>query len=138
MNNVTITGRLTAEPELRVTGKGDHMVRFTVAVDRETAEKEADFIRCVAFRHSAEFLSKYCNKGDVVGVAGKIRTGSYDEKDSGRKVYTTDIYADRVEKLHAHKPKADYPNNGTAVYTDTIPGADMSGEVNDDGEELPF
>lgn len=138
MNTATITGRLTADPELRTTGKGDKMVRFTVAVDRETAEKEADFIRCVAFRHSAEFLSTYCNKGDVVGINGKIRTGSYDEKDTGRKVYTTDIYADRVEKLHAHKPKADYSNSGTPVYTDSIKGADMSGQENDDGDELPF
>lgn len=138
MNTAIITGRLTADPELRTTGKGDKMVRFTVAVDRETAEKEADFIRCVAFRHSAEFLATYCNKGDVIGVNGKIRTGSYDEKETGRKVYTTDIYADRVEKLHAHKPKADYPSNGTPVYTDSIKGADLSGQENDDGDELPF
>lgn len=138
MNSANITGRLTADPELRTTSKGGKMVHFTVAVDRETAEKDADFIRCVAFRHSAEFLSTYCNKGDVVGVAGKIRTGSYEEKETGRKIYTTDIYADRVEKLHAHKPKADYPNAGAPVYTDDIKGADMSGEVNDDGDELPF
>lgn len=135
MNSATITGRLVADPELRTTGKGEKMVKFTVAVDRETSEQEADFIKCVAFGHSAEFLAGYCKKADTVGIVGKIRTGSYEEKDTGRKVYTTDIFVNRVERLHAYKPKTEYPSAGTPVYT-----ADIQPEpgVSDDGEELPF
>lgn len=135
MNSANITGRLTADPELKTTGKGDKMVRFTVAVDRETAEKEADFIRCVAFRQSAEFISSYCNKGDTVGITGKIRTGSYEDRD-GKKVYTTDIFADRVEKLHKSTPKADYPSNGAPVYLKDVkaePAPDTGGDY-----DLPF
>lgn len=135
MNSANITGRLTADPELKTTGKGEKMVRFTVAVDRETAEKEADFIRCVAFRQSAEFLCNYANKGDTVGVSGKIRTGSYEDRD-GKKVFTTDIFADHVEKLHATKPKADYPNSGTPLKTRDAYIAPEPSEVGPD--DLPF
>jgi single-strand DNA-binding protein len=135
MNSANITGRLTADPELKTTGKGDKMCRVTVAVDRETAEKEADFIRVVTFRQSAEFLSNYCNKGDTIGVSGKIRTGSYEDRD-GKKIYTTDIFADRVEKLHATKAK-DTPSGGPSVYLKDVkpePGPEQgSGD-----EELPF
>jgi single-strand DNA-binding protein len=135
MNSVNITGRLTADPELRTTGKGDKMCRVTVAVDRETAEKEADFIRVVAFRQSAEFMATYCSKGDTVGVSGKIRTGSYDDRD-GKKIYTTDIFADRVEKLHTPKAKADYPNGGQSVYLkDVKPEPEPAKGIDDD---LPF
>lgn len=136
MNSVNITGRLTADPELKTTGKGDKMCRVTVAVDRETAEKDADFLRVVTFRQSADFLATYCNKGDTIGVSGKIRTGSYDDRD-GKKVYTTDIFADRVEKLHAPKPKADYPSGGQSVYLkDVKPEAEPEQGPGD--EELPF
>lgn len=135
MNSANITGRLTADPELKTTGKGEKMVRFTVAVDRETADKEADFIRCVAFRQSAEFLCNYASKGDTVGVSGKIRTGSYEDRD-GKKIFTTDIFADRVEKLHATKPKADYPNNGTPLKTRDAYTAPEPSEVGPD--DLPF
>lgn len=137
MNSANITGRLTADPELRTTaGKGTKMVRFTVAVDRETAEKEADFIRCIAFTHSAEFLAGYCKKGDVVGIAGKIRTGSYDDKD-GHKVFTTDIICDRVERLHAYKPKADYPNAGASMYLSEVKTEPPEGPSDDD-DDMPF
>lgn len=136
MNSVNITGRLVADPEIRTTGKGDKMVKVTVAVDRETTDKEADFIRVVVFRQSAEFLATYCNKGDTVGVSGKIRTGSYEDRD-GKKVYTTDVFADRVEKLHAPKPKADYPSGGQSVYMkDIIP--DPEPEQDGGGDDLPF
>lgn len=135
MNSVNITGRLTADPELRTTGKGEKMCRFTVAVDRETAEKDADFIRVVAFRQSAEFICTYANKGDTVGVSGKIRTGSYDDRD-GKKVYTTDVFADRVERLHATKQKSDYPSGGASVYLKDVKPEPEPGLDNDD--DMPF
>lgn len=136
MNNVSIAGRLTADPEMRTTAKGEHMCKFTVAVDRETSEKEADFIRCIVFRQSADYVCNYCGKGDVIGLTGKIRTGSYEDKD-GKKVYTTDIFVDRIERLHKQQPKNDYPVSGQSVYLEDIkPGIPAGG--NDAEEELPF
>jgi single-strand DNA-binding protein len=137
MNTVNLTGRLVSDPELRQTTSGISVCKVTVAVDRETSAKEADFIRVVLFRQSADFLCKYCKKADVVGVIGRIRTSSYDDKD-GRKVYTTEVYADRVERLHEHKAKADYPNNGTSLPIGDVLKEEGNDEGNDDGDDLPF
>lgn len=96
MNNVQLVGRLTKDPEIRVIAESQKSVaRFIVAVNRN--RNEADFISCVAFDKKAELLEKYFHKGDRIGVIGSIKTGSY-EKD-GRKVYTTEIYVDKIEFL---------------------------------------
>ena len=103
MNNVTLIGRLTKDATVRYT-TGDKpmaIARFTLAVDREGKKDEADFISCVAFGKTAEFVEKYVNKGRLIGIVGHIQTGSY-EKD-GKKVYTTDVIADRIQGLEAKK-----------------------------------
>lgn len=97
MNNVTLMGRLTADAELRQTQNGLAVTRFTVAVNRKYAkegQQQADFISCIAWRHTAEFISKYFRKGNMIAVTGSIQTGSY-EKD-GRKVYTTDVLVENA------------------------------------------
>ena len=99
MNNVTLIGRLTADPELRHTQSGIAMSRFTVAVDRRVKsgeEKQADFITVVAWRQTAEFVCKYFSKGRRIALTGSIRTGSYTAQD-GSKRYTTEVFADNVE-----------------------------------------
>ena len=88
MNIVTLVGRLTADPEQRYTQDQTAVTSFTVAVDRFTKDKGADFIRCTAFGKTAENVAKYTSKGSQVAVTGSWRTGSY-EKD-GRKVYTNE------------------------------------------------
>ena len=103
MNIVTLTGRLTKDPEIRYTQSGMCVAAFTIAVDRFTKEgKTADFPRITAFGKTAENMEKYCHKGMMLGVQGRIQTGSY-EKD-GKKVYTTDVMADRVEFLSKSEP----------------------------------
>ena len=103
MNKVIITGRLTADPELRQTQSGTATCRFTVACDRrfankQTNEREADFITCIAFKNSAEFISKWFQKGKMILVEGNLRTGSYKDKNhSDVTHYTTDVYVDNVE-----------------------------------------
>ena len=95
INKVILMGRLTADPELKKTGDGVSVIRFTVAVNRpkqKDKEQAADFISCVAFRQTAEFISKYFRKGSAIIVFGTIRTGFY-EKD-GTRIYTTDVIAD--------------------------------------------
>ena len=103
MNKVILKGRLTADPELRQTQSGISSCRFTLAVDRKfadknTGERQADFISCVAWRNTAEFVSKYFNKGSMVLVEGALRTGSYTDKNhSDVTHYTTDVFVDNVE-----------------------------------------
>jgi len=97
MNNVSLIGRLTRDPELRYT-KGDDpkaVTRFTVAVNRRFNREKADFIGCQAWGKLAEIVAEYCTKGSQVGVVGRIETGQYDK--DGKTVYTTDIVADEVE-----------------------------------------
>ena len=100
MNSVSLTGRLTKDPEVRYGASGNAVAKFTLAVDRafkRDGEQTADFISITCFGKTAELVEKYVGKGRLVGVTGRIQTGSY-EKD-GRKVYTTDVVADRVEFL---------------------------------------
>lgn len=94
---------MTANPELKTSQSGVAVCRFTVAVDRkftnkQTNEREADFITCIAFKNSAEFISKWFQKGKMILVEGNLRTGSYKDKNhSDVTHYTTDVYVDNVE-----------------------------------------
>ncbi len=90
LNNVVLMGRLTFEPELKVTQSGVSVVRFGIAVDRryqqQNGEKKTDFIDCVAFRQTAEFIEKYFHKGNMIAVEGSIQTENYvDQNGTNRK-----------------------------------------------------
>lgn len=100
MNCVQLIGRLTKDPETRYIPQGETAVaNFTLAVDRPMAkEKTADFIRIVAFGKTAELCERFLVKGRLVGIQGRIQTGSY-KTQSGETRYTTEVYADRVEFL---------------------------------------
>ena len=102
MNKVQLVGRLTRDPEIRYS-QGENATataRFSVAVNRRFKNAEgnydADFINCVAFGKSAEFVEKYFKKGMAIGLTGRIQTGSYTNKD-GQKVYTTDVVVEETE-----------------------------------------
>ena len=100
LNQINIMGRLTKDPELRRTGSGTAVTSFTIACDRdfsnkESGEKETDFIDCVAWRSTAEFLEKYFSKGRMIVVAGRLQKRSYTDKD-GNKRYATEVVADSV------------------------------------------
>lgn len=100
MNNVALVGRLVKDPEIRYIPQSETAVaNFTLAVDRPMSkEKAADFIRIVTFGKTAENCERYISKGRQVGISGRIQTGSYKDKE-GKTVYTTEVYADRVEFL---------------------------------------
>ena len=104
MNNVILMGRLTKDPELKTTQSGLSFCRFTVAVDRysKDGEDKTDFINCVAWRKTAEFIDNYFSKGQRIALAGSIQTGSYTDKD-GRTVYTTDVLVDKAEFCESKK-----------------------------------
>ena len=103
MNKVILIGRLTADVDLRQTQNNISTCRFTVAVNRkykneQTGEYDADFVSCVAWRQTAEFISKYFSKGKMIALEGTLRTGSYQDKNHADVThYTTDVYVDNVE-----------------------------------------
>lgn len=98
INSVNLTGRLTRDPDVRYTDGGTSIARFTLAVDRRFKQEggpTADFISCVAFGKTAEFIEKYFQLGMKLELTGRIQTGSYTNKDQ-QKVYTTDVIAEQV------------------------------------------
>ena len=100
LNHITIMGRLTRDPELRRTGSGVAVASFSLAVDRDFGgrdggERETDFIDCVAWRHTGEFVSKYFTKGRMAVVSGRLQIRSWTDKD-GNKRRTAEVVADNV------------------------------------------
>lgn len=94
MNHIVLIGRLTRDPEVRVSQSGKSVARFTLAVDRRFS-KDTDFISCVAFGKTAEFIEKYTKKGTKIAVEGRLETGSYEK--NGVKHYTTTVVVENVE-----------------------------------------
>lgn len=149
INSVVLVGRLTKDIELRKTQSGLSVASFTVACDRRLSqeqrnnnEQSADFINCVAWRGSADFLGKYARKGDTVGVEGKIQTRSYDR--DGQRVYVTEVLANSVNLLHSkqtaqsqeqasYEPQATQePKPQQMSDFDYLPNVDVS------SDDLPF
>ena len=116
MNKVVLVGRLTRDPEVRSTSSGSNTARFTVAVNRNFRNKDgqydADFVSCVAFRNTADFVSKFFKKGSMIGLEGRIQTGSYDAQD-GSKRYTTDVVVDNVEFVGGRNEGSSMPTNNS-------------------------
>ena len=144
LNCAVIMGRLTADPELRQTPSGVSVTRFTVAVDRGYVkpgeERKADFINVVAWRQTAEFVSRYFQKGSMIAIQGSIQTGSY-EKD-GVKRYTFEVSADNVSFCGS---KSESGNNGASASSTASATAPSfsNGSVDDfaamaDDDDLPF
>ena len=127
MNRVIEIGRMTKDPDVRWTQGNPQtcIARFTLAVDRKTKEKATDFISCVAFGKTAEFIEKYFRKGTKMILEGRIQTGSY-EKD-GKKFYTTDVVAESVE--FAESKKNEEPESAPDEFVSIPEGIDS---------ELPF
>ena len=125
MNKVIIIGRFTRDPEIKYsTGENaTATARFSLAVNRRFKNKEgnydADFINCVAFGKTAEFIEKYFTKGMAIGITGRIQTGSYTNKE-GQKVYTTDVVVEETEFVESkNKGTSDnVPNNNTNSNSD--------------------
>ena len=149
LNHIAIMGRLTRDPELRRTGSGLAVASFTVAVDRdfgknENGEKETDFIDCVAWRNTAEFVSKYASKGRMVAVSGRLQIRSWTDKE-GNKRTTAEVI---VDNAYFGDSKRDSDNGGTysasaapAYGGYTAPAAAPASDfamLEDDDAQLPF
>lgn len=132
MNSVVLVGRLTRDPDIRhIPESGMAVATFTVAIDRpvkQGQEKKTDFPRVTVFGRQAENCERFLAKGRLVGVQGRIQTGSYTNK-NGQTVYTTDVVADRVEFLEW----GDRPNEQKQQYEGIPDGFQYSGD-----DETPF
>ncbi len=116
MNSVNLIGRLTRDPQTRYSQDGLAVTRFTLAVDRQNKDKQADFPSIIAFGKTAENCDRYLAKGRLVAVQGRIQTGSYQNK-NGDTVYTTDVIADRVQFLEwGEKDEQRRPQHGKNAY----------------------
>ena len=149
LNHITIMGRLTRDPELRRTGSGVAVASFTVAVDRDFGgrdggEKETDFIDCVAWRQTGEFVSKYFTKGRMIVVSGRLQIRSWTDKD-GNKRRTAEVVADNVyfgdsrrDSEGGSSYSAPASNSGFGSYS--APSAPVSdfAMLEDDDSQLPF
>lgn len=152
LNHIIIMGRLTRDPELRRTGSGIAVASFTCAVDRDRAldgqEKETDFIDCVAWRQTGEFISKYFTKGSMVVVSGRLQIRVWNDKEGNRR-RSAEVVADNVyfgESKRSSGNKDNYNNaQGQDSYAQqTYPAPDYSrtGDdyalLEDDGKPFPF
>lgn len=144
MNSVSLVGRLVRDPELRYTsGTQTAVATFTLAVDRPTKSDEADFIRITVFGRSAENCGTYLAKGSMVGVQGRIQTGSYETK-TGERRYTTDVIADRVEFLQRASGAGSSDGRGRSANVQGNSGMDAGipdgfhAFDDDDDENIPF
>lgn len=144
INVAAITGRLTRDPELRALTDGTTTCSFTVACNRpkkrDAEDSEADFIQCVAWRQTADYLTKYGRQGDKVELSGRIRTRSYDSRD-GQRVYVTEIQVDNLTLApKGERSETTYrtPHMGESVKRSEFQPQDMSGLPGIDGDELPF
>ena len=157
LNHITIMGRLTRDPELRRTGSGVAVASFTVAVDRDFGgrdggEKETDFIDCVAWRQTGEFVSKYFTKGRMIVVSGRLQIRSWTDKD-GNKRRTAEVVADNCYFGDSNKREGDSGsafggNNFANAYSAPAgfggysapagnPASDFA-MLEDDDAQLPF
>lgn len=109
VNRVVLVGRLTKDPELKKTQTGKSLVNFTVAVNRRYGQQEqTDFINCVTWEKSAEYLSQYAKKGAMISVEGRISSRSYDDN-SGKKVYVTEVISENLQILDSRSGSAQRP-----------------------------
>lgn len=153
MNKVILIGRLTRDPELRYTQSNTAVCTFTLAVDkklsrekREEAEAAgrptADFPRIIVWGKMGENASRYLGKGSQCAIEGRIQTGSYQDRESGKTIYTTDIIAENVEFLTRANEEKRNDGRGTNTYQNNSNSSDGFfeddfSEIQDD-ERIPF
>lgn len=140
INNVVLVGRLTRDPELRKTQSGTSVLSFTTAVNRKfknEGQPEADFINCVAWNQTADFLARYATKGSLVGIEGRIQTRNYEDK-TGNRVYVTEVVAESVQLLES-KAEAEKRNNQEQMYYEDKVEEEFGGPTLDiSNDDLPF
>ena len=140
LNNVVLIGRIVNDLEIKKTGSGKSVLKFRVAVNRKFNKDEADFINCIAWDKTADFMSNYLNKGSLVSIEGRIETGNYKDKD-GKTIYTTDVVVDRLQALESRKQREEYQNNNHYQNNDSSTKNSVSDNeptLDITSDDLPF
>jgi single-strand DNA-binding protein len=136
MNNFTGVGRLTRDPELRQTSGNVSVCSFTIAINRRfknaNGEYDADFLSCVAWRHTGEFVAKYFRKGNMIGVVGSVQTRNWYDTE-GKRHYSTEVI---VEQAHFCGSKVDGANQTSQTPQEVASAGFFPGS--DDDTALPF
>lgn len=139
MNRVCLIGRLAADPQLRYTQSGTAVASFTLAVNRkfsnQNGEHEADFVNCVAWQRTAEFVANYFKKGQQMALEGRLQVRSYDGND-GQRRWVTEVVADQVEFVGSKQEggQQSQPNNNVSNNN----GLGLGEEIVFDDNDLPF
>ncbi|MFC0690520.1 single-stranded DNA-binding protein [Enterococcus faecalis] len=148
MNNVTLIGRATKDPDLRYTASGAAVATFTLAVNRnyknQNSDREADYIQCVIWRKPAETLANYVKKGTLLGISGRLQTRNY-ENQQGQRVYVTEVI---VESFYLLESRSQSESREQKTTTSQTPPMDNTMGNNDDpfdgnpidisDDDLPF
>ena len=143
MNKVELIGRLTKEPEIKLTSNQTQFCNFTIAVDRRfkdaNGQRQADFINCIAWKQTAVFIQKYFHKGNRIGICGSIQTRSFDDQ-NGQKRFVTEVLAEEAEFVESTNSTEANPQptqeQPTAEPTQEQPTAEPTQEQ--PSGELPF
>ena len=137
MNKVELIGRLTKEPEIKLTSNQTQFCNFTIAVDRRfkdaNGQRQADFINCVAWKNTAVFIQKYFHKGNRIGLIGSIQTRSFDDQ-NGQKRFVTEVIVDEVEFVESQPSAQPQETQPAPAPIETAVTADVPAEP----VELPF
>lgn len=143
INSVVLMGRLTYEPELKVTPSGVSVIRFQMAVDRnyqtQGQEKQTDFIDVVAWRQTAEFVSRYFHKGSMIAIVGIIQTNNFTDRD-GNKRKSVEVVANQVSFCGTKSETGTAQQGGSsqpALSYSSVDNSDFE-EIVDDNDDLPF
>lgn len=135
INRTVLVGRITKDPDLRKTTLGASVVSFVLACNRrvkQDGQPDADFISCVAWNKTADFMSQYVKKGTLLGVEGRIQTRNYDDK-NGKRVYITEVVAESVQFLESKK---DVANNTGAKKGDNAYRHDNANKTNEQDNDV--
>lgn len=145
MNRVVLVGRLTRDPDLRITPNGVAVATFTLAVNRtftnQDGEREADFVQVVVWRRQAENVGNYLKKGSLCGVDGRIQTRNYEDNE-GRRVYVTEVVAESVQFLEPRNSSSGQQNNSyqssNQSNNDDPFSNTQTGPIDINDDDLPF
>ena len=150
INRVVLIGRVTKGIEVKKTQTGLSVASFTIAVNRrpskDSQERQADFINCVAWRATADYLGNYVKKGALLGVEGRIQTRNYDGSDV-KKVYVTEVLCDSVQSLESRNASSNRSTDETSQYTPSFGGYEADNSFDDfssgpsldiSNDDLPF
>lgn len=132
LNKIIVCGRMTADPEMRSTPQGKNVTSFTLAVDRDfkqNGEKETDFINCVAWNNTADFVARYFSKGNLAIVSGRLQTRRYETQD-GQKRTATEVIAENVYFCEGKKDKEE--------TGEPLPTGLEGVEIDASDDDLPF